>query len=211
MRRILLVHYDLGNIGGSETVAVNLANGLSDLNKYKIYLLSLNTTVEKIPYDINKNVHFIEWKTLNKRVLYTYFMRRRNFKLLVEREKIDIIIFVGMASLFSVAVYPNEKIKIINCDHSGLLNHKENKKEVITKWIEVRKCDNFIVLNELIRKEYIDYLKADSNKILIIPNWIDNTSIDVSYCSESKKMVTIGRLSEEKGYDLWDIIEKLVI
>ncbi len=202
MKRILLVHYDLGIIGGCPTVAVNLANELSNLNKYEIHLLSLDTTTEKIPYNINGRVHFIEWQTLNKRVLYTYFMKRRKLKLLVERKKIDIVIFVGMASLFSMAIYPNEKIKIINCDHSGLINHKEDKKEVITKWIEARRCDKFVVLNESIRKEYIDYLKADSNKILIIPNWIDNISTDVSYCSESRKIVTIGRLSEEKGYDL---------
>ena len=202
MKRILLVDYDLSILDGCRTVVVNLANELSGLNKYEIYLLSLDTTKEKIPFSVSEKVHFSRWQSLNKRVLYTYFMKRNQLKLYVEKEKIDIVIFAGMASLYSMAIYPNAKIRIINCDHSGLKNQWNDKKTVICKWIQSKWCDRFIVLNESIRKEYIDYLKADSNKILIIPNWIDNIFYDIAYCPESKKIVTIGRLSEEKGYDL---------
>ena len=198
---ILIVNYNLGIIGGAETVTVNLANELAILNKYNVFLLSLNTSQNMTPYILNQHISFCQWNDTGSRFIITLIKRRKEFRQYIEDNHIDLVISVSIAAIFSAFIH-NKNIKTIACDHTGLMNQKnENIKAFIIKWIESRTCDRYVVLNDIIKDEFIKLFKINNSKIVVIPNWL-TSSISKDYNSDSKKIVSIGRLSKEKGYDL---------
>ena len=69
----------------------------------------------------------------------------------------------------------------------------------------IKKYDEFIVLTEEDKKQW------NNKKIKVIPNFLNNVPEKVSECN-SKKIISVGRLDYQKGYDVlidvWNIISK---
>ena len=72
----------------------------------------------------------------------------------------------------------------------------------------INKYDKFLVLTEEDKKDWND------ERIKVIPNPLPFYPEEVSKC-ESKKIISVGRLDEQKGYDIlidvWNIIFKNIL
>ncbi len=202
MKNLLIVEYDLSETGGGETVAVKLANEFSRFKDSNTYLLSICTKTSKIPYEIDDNVKLVLWKTCNKKVLSTILLNTKRFNRFLNEKKISLVIFIGCVSSLLAMFIKNRGLRIISCDHSGLINQWSNKKTVLCKWIQARYCDHLIVLNERIKEEFERKFKCAGGKIVVIPNWFEKPTVDYKYEIDSKRIVSVGRLSKEKGYGL---------
>lgn len=211
MHNVLIVKYDLSVLGGGEQVSVKLANELSCINVYNVFLLSLNTSSDKIPYEIDSNVKFVKWRATGQKLFKTILIKKNSVVQFINNKNISLVIFIGLeSSLLSVFIKRQCNSKIVSCDHSGLINQWKSKKDILCKWIQANKCDVFVVLNERTKNEYQNKFKIHPNKIEVIPNWIEDVNADLAYNIHSKNIVSIGRISKEKGYDMLVQVAEIV-
>ena len=161
--------------------------------------------------DINKNFF--------KRILI-YIQKQKEhekkLKSITNEIKPDILISLGDEDRNFIYNLKNENLKIIREIHFNkdymLRNKSKNFLYVLKNFYmdfkvkqSVNKYDEFIVLTKEDKENW------HNKKIKIIPNFINNISKKVSECN-SKKIISVGRLEHQKGYDIlidvWNIISK---
>lgn len=115
----------------------------------------------------------------------------------------------------------NKKTKKIAWLHVDLINEKKSQKVFFTRNLE-KKCyekfDKVVCVSQVVKNQFIKKFNYDKDKVLVIYNAIDTENImDLSnkeivekFDNNVLNLVSIGRLSPQKGYDrlLW-AIEKL--
>ncbi|MBQ1288986.1 MAG: glycosyltransferase family 4 protein [Erysipelotrichaceae bacterium] len=114
---------------------------------------------------------------------------------------IDILIassemLVPYAWLASAAL----KIPFLCWTHTPALSYDETFLQRPFKWLAVRKAASIVALTEKTKKEYQD--KYHNRNIVVIPNPVDPKLMkDVSYRSDSKRIVSVGRICYQKYYE----------
>lgn len=196
--RICLIVYDIGVVGGVEKVTVSLANELVKSND--VFVLSLHGNSSAHNLDAKVKVDFLGTPLLRlrkerkelKRPLYKY----------VNDNKIDVVILQGHKVAFSCnTLHYTTKKRIIFCDHGAIMNNWSNKSLVFMRWFDAVMSDATVVLTERSKRAYHKKLFIPNSKLTVIPNWIENTNNLMEYDKESTKIISVGRLSEEKGFD----------
>ncbi len=196
--KIFFIIASLGNCGGTERVATSLANQLSDV--YQITILSKGFGNKKNAYLLKNTINDIKFTGGTVR----FIMQCKRY---IAQSKPDLIIIHTMSKLTPVLLLAGIKadniwsLEHISFDfHNHLfryLRHKLYKKldKVITLTHEDAKNYSFIADKVSVN--------ANSNPLPIRQSF---DSLD------SKMVVSIGRLTSQKGYDLliksWSLIEK---
>lgn len=188
--------------GGSNSVTLNLCNELK--NKYDVTIISISeSNGRKINID---GVKLIDLDNpINRRIvkvsLLSFFRLRKIFK----REKFDIIFMVEHRT--SAVVIPASlflKSKIVFCDHGALSNQTDDFRDVVLRKIGSKFSSKTIVLTDRNLNDYNKILKISKNKLQCIYNFCDDKFFDnlEKYNIKSKSIISVGRLSKEKGFDL---------
>lgn len=148
----------------------------------------------------NKNIISI-FKEGVKSVKILYLKRSRNIKA-IRNTYSDYIITTRTFHSRLVGYYAYNNIIKIATEH----NFHNNDKKYITKVIDsVKDFDYFVVVSDNLRKFYEN--KIGKTKCIYIPNVIDNLPDKRSKLT-NKNIITIGRLSPEKGQkDLIDVFK----
>ena len=148
----------------------------------------------------NKNIISI-FKEGIKSVKILYLKRSRNIKA-IRNTYSDYIITTRTFHSRLVGYYAYNNIIKIATEH----NFHNNDKKYITKVIDsVKDFDYFVVVSDNLRKFYEN--KIGKTKCIYIPNVIDNLPDKRSKLT-NKNIITIGRLSPEKGQkDLIDVFK----
>lgn len=148
----------------------------------------------------NKNIINI-FKEGVKSVKILYLKRSRNIKA-IRNTYSDYIITTRTFHSRLVGYYAYNNIIKIATEH----NFHNNDKKYITKVIDsVKDFDYFVVVSDNLRKFYEN--KIGKTKCIYIPNVIDNLPDKRSKLT-NKNIITIGRLSPEKGQkDLIDVFK----
>lgn len=222
MKKISILGLHLG-YGGVEQAIANLSNMLCD--DYEVELVVTYKVIEEIPYNINKNVKITYLTNLKP--------NREDFKECCKKKNIVGILKEGLKSLYILKKRTSEMKKYIkNSDaniiissrilYTKLLN-KYGKNDIIK--IAQEHChhnNNQKYIKQLKKAcRNIDYLMPVSNeltefyrerinkklKCVFIPNALEYWPKEKSNLIE-KNLISIGRLSPEKGFlDLIDIFE----
>lgn len=207
---------NISECGGLERMCILLANELSKTNLYNIFILSIYM-FEEPHFSISPAVKVDSlFKIASKIKPFRYFTKnvdtRKNALLhYLKNFNIDVLIDVD-TPLSLISTYPTKELEIrhISWDH---FNHnayeysKERKKAFICN---LENDNNVVVLTKADREYYID--KGFLNKHV---NQIYNCSPLENYhykeLPKTKTIVSIGRYSWDKGFDLllkaWKIIE----
>lgn len=137
------------------------------------------------------------------------------------REKYDceVAFLEGITAKF-VSGNSDNQTKKIAWIHVDLLNEKKSEK-VFLNFNSEKQCyqkfDNIVCVSETVKESFIQKFEFDCNKVLVKYNPIDIAEIEKkanNTCeimqSDSFNIVSVGRLSKQKGYDrLLRVVKKL--
>lgn len=210
---------DYSSNGGIEKVTIQLANSLRKKMKYQVYLLSLEKKGEvvfKLRDDIKVN-------NLNNKI--SLHNRKKNIfsgindfifiilnilkiRKYLKKEKIDYIVGsdIKLTLLFYLASL-KIKTKVIGMEHFEY--------DVPSKILQkIRKLyyKNLYKVVTLTKEDFYKYEEIGlKEKIEVIPNIVFYNK-EINHDINSKRIISVGRLTYQKGYDLlievWNRIEK---
>ena len=226
MKKITILALHLG-YGGIENCISNLANSLVDdyevniVSTYKLYekpVFKLNDKI-KIKYlmtDLKPNKQELK-QSLKKLKLITFFKElKKSLKILKLKKNLmievikncdsDVIISTRDIHNNWLSKYGRDKTLKIGWEH----NHHHNNKRYINKVTKsVLGLDYFVLVSKDLTKFYSEKLKYKKVKCVYIPNSINFFPQEKAKL-ETENLISIGRLSHEKGYlDLIDIFKEL--
>lgn len=226
MKKITILALHLG-YGGIENCISNLANSLVDdyevniVSTYKLYekpVFKLNDKI-KIKYlmtDLKPNKQELK-QSLKKLKLITFFKElKKSLKVLKLKKNLmieaikncdsDVIISTRDIHNNWLSKYGRDKTLKIGWEH----NHHHNNKRYINKVTKsVLGLDYFVLVSKDLTKFYSEKLKDKKVKCVYIPN-STNFFPQEKAKLETENLISIGRLSHEKGYlDLIDIFKEL--
>jgi len=216
MKKITILSLHLG-FGGIERSVASLANMLKDY--YEVEIMSVYKLYDKPSF-------FIDDKVKIKYLLPNLKPNRKEFNEAVKKVNITGIFKEGIKSLKILQKRKSETIKFIEkCDSDIIISTRD----IFNEWLGGVKKDNVLKIGwehnhhhgnmdyakRIIKScKNLDYLVLVSNslkdfyekkmrnkkcKCLYIPNVIEEVSEKSSKLTE-KRIISVGRLSKEKGY-----------
>ncbi|WP_086334185.1 glycosyltransferase family 4 protein [Campylobacter vicugnae] len=197
--KILLTIGDITLKGGAERVVANLANAYAQI-RLDVEILSFYKSGDKEAFELDNRVKlsYMHQKSFDKKrknffykMSYKFiesYILKRDFK-----DK-DFIIFNNSPHF---PLFKNKNTKYIRINHTA------------SKGRYLKRYDYFDAL-VLIATGEIDFWKKHHKSVAIIPNFLPNISnLNTNY--SQKVVVSIGRLSKEKGFlrliDIWKLIQ----
>ncbi|WP_338438977.1 glycosyltransferase family 4 protein [Campylobacter vicugnae] len=197
--KILLTIGDITLKGGAERVVANLANAYVQIG-LDVEILSFYKSGDKDAFELDNRVKlsYMHQKSFDKKrknffykMSYKFiesYILKRDFK-----DK-DFIIFNNSPHF---PLFKNKNTKYIRINHTA------------SKGRYLKRYDYFDTL-VLIATGEIDFWKSHHKNIELIPNFLPNISnLNTNY--SQKVVVSVGRLSKEKGFlrliDIWKLIQ----
>lgn len=208
---ISFVVYNFMEPGGLNSVVRNVVNDLAKETDFSISILDLNA-LESLREDwLVAGVKYVPLLTTRHRYpiqlwidlypIYSYF----------KRENIDIAFVEGTdAGFFVPPLQPFLKTRFVFCDHGALCNQLDNHKATMIRFVASKLCRHTVALTEKTRNDYMRMFKLKKERLSVIYNYVE-CPISDHYNVESKRIITIGRLTSEKGMDLLIEVANIVL
>ncbi|ELX04802.1 glycosyltransferase family 4 protein [Acinetobacter baumannii] len=183
---LLFIINSLKDKSGSERVAVELANKMSAIEDYDITLLNRESNKNSTAYPVADNVNVI---ALDGNLFQFYQKLKKH----IAASNYDVVVVHNMGKLSLLCAFvPNIK-KLVILEHVSFVSRPQ-KIQILSKLL-YRKIDQVVTLTQN-DKEQFD--KFHSN-VIVIPNF-SPFSIASQPQNNSKQIVTIGRLTDQKNY-----------
>lgn len=199
-------------LGGAENATISLANELS--KEYKVTLCSLFGKKINEAYHIDSSIKSIFLDMQQKRLI----KQQREFNALLKKTDLSCYKYCICAGYYpSFIVLPikksQKKIKLVFWDHGAVESQKKEKKTTLVRYIDSLRCDFTVTLTNSSSRYYVRKFKIKKNKVFTIYNWIDLDTIpyETNYNFDSKKIITVGRFTKEKGMDQLPYLAKQVL
>ena len=218
----------LYNSGGMERILTEKANYLLENYNYDISIITTDQKSKENFYKLNKKINCINLdinyiddlkKSFFKRV-FGYINKQKKheekLKKVINNLNTDILISLGCEDRNFLYKLKTKNIKVIREYHFNKKYMLQDKKKnflyvlkgyyrYIKERILINKYDEVIVLTKEDKKQW------NNKKVKVIPNFINYIPKEVSSC-ENKKIISVGRLEYQKGYDIlidiWNIVSK---
>lgn len=207
-KNICLTIHSLIDGGGEERMCTLLANELYDKG-YKVIVVTLEQfQSQKNSFLLNKDIkQYTLRKNRVERKLFSYRCFQSipllRYRRILKQEEVNVIIDVDIhQSLVSTRAVKDNNIKIISWDHFNYERFKNRwSYKVILNCFNSGKVDKFVVLTKSDRKSYIDIegFSPDFVKQIYNPSPIQT---DTYIPHKSRRVLAVGRLEEQKGFDL---------
>ena len=218
--------------GGTERIISEKANYLAEQYKYNVYIITCTQQQDQPnAFQLSSSVH-------QKKLAIPYYSQycykypKRFFVKLSINKKLkeaiieavqqinpDILIGIGHYKADLISSIKCRAKKIIECHEarfftqSGMANHQNVLSKLFTKFYRKlyfrtieRKADVIVTLTE---GDKLLWNKA--KRIEVIPNFLNIQVSQISSC-HSKRVIAVGRLSWEKGYDrlidIWELVSR---
>lgn len=198
MKKICFIGFGLFTIGGCQRVTISLANSLCD--KYETHLISLCKIPEDHSYEVDEKVkvHTLGM-SLDIRARHSLVVAGE-IKKFLKNNKIDVLFVAGSLPIPLIcAIKPFVNTKVVFCDHENLFGR--DRKSIFFRRLACRISDKVVVLTKQTLNDYKDKFNIKDEKISQIYNFIDCDKFE--NCDlNSKKIISVGRISSEKGFDM---------
>lgn len=207
--------FHIGNItncGGTEKVTTQIASLL--LDQYQDY----NITILSSYYDSKKEIFFKG----NERIKYdkifdeeinlkkNYFKMIKKLNQYIKRNNVDVLIGVDtMLALFDIPAIKGTKCKYIAWEHFNYNYNLGKKLRDFGRKYAAKRADALVVLTDK-DKDYFNNNLRIRNKLIRIYNPFINNEKEVKYNKKSNIIMSSGRLTYQKGFDmLIEVAKKL--
>ena len=223
MKKVTILALHLG-YGGIENAIATLANQLC--TKYDVEILSVYRLYNEPVFDLDERVkiNYISNIKPNKKEMLFYLKKKNYSKLFkglgqslktgyvkyiktasyLRKLDTDVIISTRTVHNFLVSRFVNKDVRKIAWEH----NHHNNKNKYIKMLVSsCKKMDYFVPVSIELEEFYKKYL---GKKVFYIPNGLDSIPKKASKL-DNKNIISVGRLSKEKGFDdLLRVFKRLV-
>ena len=202
MKNICLLTIDLSLVGGITKVTLDLARDLINAGHEVTVCGIVNGS--KMPFYNTSGIKIINLFDDNRRMKDYIFKGIKKFKKILIERKIDIVLLQGEAAAIVGAFtrFNYTKPRYIYCDHGALTYDIKGFSKFITG-IELMVCGH---LND----ESVFETKSGANRF-VKEYKVKNVNYIYNYFNEdiikksdkfNRKLLTVGRLTSQKGYDL---------
>jgi len=210
-KKICLFLTDISDPGGIQRVVIELANAMSKFNDVVIVSVyyELRNSTPYIPYKLSENINVVYLIDKNAikgkyaKKIYT-FLKVLYFSVRFKKYNIDYIISHGMDSvIWSFLSAGLSCSKYICCDHTSYCR--------TPVWARLGRQISRIFANKIVVLTEFDEEQWNSELVTSIPNPVPFRVEKISAIKDrSKKILSIGRLVEVKGFlrllDIWKVI-----
>lgn len=199
MKKITFFVHNVYSIGGVERVLSLIANELS--KKYEVEIISLYKTQEKPFFYLNEKIklkNILGEKIYNpkKYILYLLYKIKKFFK----NYKTDFFVATGIACV-PLTMCMKNKAKYIAWEHCNSFAMGDGKLLIWGRKLAAKYADIIVVLTQKDMKNNIEKFCTE-DKIVQIYNPIQYVKLNSSYNLESKKIISCGRICNQKGFDI---------
>ena len=213
--KITFMVSDITKMGGVQKVVSLIANALIETGVHDIEILSIcksgNNPIFELINKIKVSYLFPKQKSISVKRSFILLVCKLNKYL---KNNSTTLIFSGIG--YGLPVYISSLIgnknKIIGWEHQNFYFGKTLGLEWIGKRISVKRLNRTIVLTQEALLQYKDYFMKSTTNVVQIPNPIDSKllAIKAFYDSNSKKIISVGSLSSQKGFDIAIKVGRLV-
>ena len=229
--KIAYIYPALNTIGGADRVISDKANYFAEHYGYEVYIITAHQNNHPLFFKLSDKVKHIDLDVdFNKQYHHSFFKRgfiyfrllrqyRKKLNALLLSLKLDITITTISRDIDFLYKLKDGSKKIAEAHVSKeyvrnfhLLKNKGFLYQGILKiWRQklenaIRKFDRLVVLTDNDAKNWNNVKDA-----VVIPNSIPFYPVNYSNCT-GKKIISVGRLYEQKGYDLliyaWELVHK---
>ncbi|MGI8487675.1 glycosyltransferase family 4 protein [Pectobacterium sp. S5] len=215
MKRICFFIASVKFSGGTERMTNIIANSLVD-KKYNVNVLSVFEGKEAFfPFSNEVKLYSLyESEVVITRKYIPTIARLRAF---VKKNKIDSLIDVdSILSLVSVPALCGLDVKHITWEHFNYKANIENTKRIMSRKLAAFFSDTVVTLTERDRNLWIENCRCRAEIVTInnpiVPFSLEDDVVHSSYPVNVKTVLSIGRLTYQKGFDLlicaWELIKK---
>ena len=201
----------IAKTGGTERAVVNLSKILDKIG-YNVTILSLCTDVNNgscYPLPLSVDIVHLQLQEIPNKL----YLKLKWYMCLTDRlfrivESNSIVIGTGHNINTILPFLRFKHNKVIGCEHI--------QKETIPVMsrllmrIFYPRLDSLVVLSEKAKEKYLHY----NNRLCVIPNTLPFT-VNLSQNSTHKRIIMVGRIDKNKGYDraiaIFEFVEKLNI
>lgn len=212
MKKILFTITNLEARGGTERTTYIVASGLAEKG-YNVTLFSTKGEVKNIAYQYSNKVLFVTKKTSDNKIiaLFQYIFLLR--KILLKENITTLVSVEAMSLLFTypalLLTFKRKKIKYIMWEHFNATVTLGKKLRPFCRKAAA-KYANYVVT--LTKKDITLWKERFTNKAtyVSIPNASPFEITTTDYELESKTIISVGRLTYQKGFDrLINIVAEL--
>lgn len=222
--KIVFFMKSMKKYGGLERVISQRINYLSKNYNYEIILVTTNQKKEKYIYNLDKKIkcidlelNFSEKNTIFLDYLFIikkFIVYLKKINELIEKEQPNYLVSLGAEDKILLPFF-KKKVSIVREIH---LAKKDYKSIVKNNFFKSYKYLFYILGNYLIKKyDKIVVLTNEDKKrrkierAIVIPNPLPFKINEVSNC-DIKRVISVGRLEEQKGYKtLLEIWKKIIV
>lgn len=207
MKRIAFVNFDMSTRGGAQQVLHNIVNAMcaEEKKEYDIYVISLIHENPNCAYSLHESIHYHRILPYKGRIRDVIFHAGKEFRRYCREQKLELLFYVGAyAGLCGGLLGRRLRIPKVFCDHGALLNQWKERPARLMRTIGSRYSDKTVVLTKQSETAYYEKFHYPSGRVLTIYNWMDDVILRHAqpYDSETRRILTAGRFSAEKGMDL---------
>lgn len=190
------------NKGGVARVASIITNELYKLNKFNNIVIVGYTEGDKSGYDWNENLIYYRIFEKSTPLLKGLYKGALKLRKIVKKERLDIL--VGCDSNLSVLGLLSAKLcgaKYIYWDHMNFYENSTHKFKKESKYLMSIFADIVVVLT---KKDQLNWQNNTNTKsVFQVYNPVTHISkLDFSYNAKTNKIISVGRLSYQKNFEL---------
>ncbi|HDL6963047.1 TPA: glycosyltransferase family 4 protein [Yersinia enterocolitica] len=210
MKKIAFFGGDISHTGGTERVSLALANYLVKYG-YQVIIISLSGNAPP-KFHVDESIKIVSLFNEKRHFSLAYVAVVSRLRRILLDESIDVLIDVDtMLALFSTTALLGTKIKHISWEHFNYKSNLNIKSRKLARKIAAKYSDAVVTLTEKDRDYWLEKNRYPE-KIISIPNPLPFESKNKLTKKHSKKVLALGRLTYQKGFDLlldiWAKVEK---
>lgn len=207
MIRIGFVNFDMSTRGGAQQVLNNIVNALCDEtgDRYELHVISLIHEKGCCAYKLADAIRYVNILPYKGRIRDVVCKAGRAFRRYCREQELDLLFYVGAyAGLCGGLLGRALKIPKVFCDHGALMNQWHELPARIMRTVGSRYSDKTVVLTKQSESAYYEKFSYKPGRVLTIYNWMDDRILEYvrPYEADSRRILTAGRFSKEKGMDL---------
>lgn len=193
---------DITSSGGTERVTCLISNMLQSTNDYNIVIISLNEAHGGIKFPLQDQVHTARINKTPRSGIYRFPIVCARLAHLVQQYKTDVLIDVdGILDLYSIPVKILTRVKLISWEHFNYHQNPDVPYRKVSRQLAGIFASAIVTLTKQDQQNYEQNLKFKRAKILTIPNPMI-LQVTHPYTQDSKTIVSAGRLTYQKGFDM---------